>query len=134
MSEEIFYREKELGRTPSSLPAQIYNLAFLLIQHSKHGSVFVPIRPMQYMAVLDAEEYIFVDREHPHDVELSWRNFKPNTRTSLSEPVPFEVVYYLDQGHQTMQRLHSEFAIALKQYAQKQPVYTEPAKVIPLSK
>lgn len=134
MSEEIFYRGDELERSPSALPAQIYNLGFLLIQRSKSGSVFVPIRPMQYLAVLDNEEYIFIDREHPHDVELAWRDFKPNTRTSLTDPVPFKVVYYLEQGHQTMQRLHSEFALALKQFAEKQPIYTEPAKVIPLSK
>ncbi len=134
MSEEIFYRGNELARTPSALPALIYNLAFLLVQRSRNGSVFVPIRPMQYLAVLDSEEYIFVDREHPQNVELAWRDFKPNTRTSLTEPVPFDVVYYVDQGHQTMQRLHSEFALALKLLAKKQPLYPEPAKIIPLSK
>lgn len=134
MGEESFFRGEEIGRAPSTLPARIYNLAHLLIQRSKNGCVFVPIRTMQYLAVLDSEEYIFVDREHPHDIELAWRNFKSNTRINLSEPVPFEVVYYHEQGHQTMLRLHSEFTNALDLFAEKQPHSTEPAKVIPLSK
>lgn len=134
MSEESFFRGDEIGRTPSSLPAHIYNLAHLLIQRSDSGHVFVPIRSMQYLAVLDGEEYIFVDREHPHDVELAWRDFRSSARTDLNQPVPFEVVYYLEQGHRTMLRLHSEFAHALDQFAGKQPHSSEPAKVIPLAK
>ena len=133
MEEESFFRGDEIGRTLSTLPAQNYNLGHLLIQRSENGCVFVPIRSMQYLAVLDGEEYIFVDREHPHDIELSWRNFKSNERTELNQPVPFEVVYYHEQGHQTMLRLHSEFARALQQFAEKQPHHTEPAKVIPIS-
>ena len=131
---ESFFRGDEIGHTPSTLPARIYNLAHLLIQHSGNGCVFVPIRTMQYLAVLDSEEYIFVDREHPHDIQLAWRNFKSNARTDLSQPVPFEVVFYHDHGHQIMLRLHSEFAHALKRFAEKQPHSTEPAKVIPLPK
>lgn len=132
--EEEFFRGDEIGRTPSSLSAQIYNLAHLLIQHSEKSCVFVPIRTMQYLAVLDGEEYIFVDRENPHDIELAWRDFKSNERTDLGQPVPFEIVYYREQGHETMLRLHSEFANALSLFAEKQPHDSTPAKIIPLSK
>ena len=134
MGEENFFRGDEIGRIPSTLPAQIYNLAHLLIQHSENGCVFVPIRSMQYLAVLDDEEYIFVDREHPHDVELAWRDFRSNARTDLNQPVPFHVVYYRENGYLTMQRLHGEFDRALHEFAEKQPHSSEPAKIIPLSR
>ena len=50
------YRNTELQREPRQLPAKVYNTAHLLLEHSKEGVVFVPIRSMQYLAVIDHEE------------------------------------------------------------------------------
>ena len=62
-TEETFYRPAETGREERLLPAPVYNLTHLLLAQTDSGCVFVPIRSMQYMAVLDAEESIFVHRE-----------------------------------------------------------------------
>jgi hypothetical protein len=134
--EESFYREDEIGREARTLPAATYNLAHTLLAHalrgcSGEGCLFVPIRSMQYLAVLDREEFIFVDREGGRMIELAWQNFNPRARSSLDEAVPYEAVYYLEQGRETMKRLQGEFFLALKQLAQKRS-FQQPAKVLKL--
>ena len=94
--EESFYREQEIARLPDFLPATTYNLAHTLL--ARAGTcLFVPIRSLQYMAVLDAEEFIFVDSQNKAWVEFAWQRFQPQMRASLGERVPFEVVHYLPQ-------------------------------------
>jgi hypothetical protein len=111
--EERFYREQEIARLPAFLPAVTYNLAHTLLTHAGK-CLFVPIRSMQYMAVLDAEEFIFVDSQNKAWIELAWQHFRPQARTSLDERVPFEVVHYLPQAADTMKRLPGEFHHALQ--------------------
>lgn len=72
------------------------------------------------MAVLDAEEFIFVDSQNKAWVELAWQHFRPQARASLDERVPFEVVHYLPQAAETMRRLTGEFHQALQLLASRQ--------------
>ena len=65
------YRDSELLREPLFLPATVYNTAYLLLEHSKEGVVFVPIRSMQYLAVIDFEEIIFLDSENKSWVAIA---------------------------------------------------------------
>lgn len=117
--EERFYREQEIARIPEFLPAATYNLAHTLL--ARAGTcLFVPIRSLQYMAVLDAEEFIFVDSQNKAWVELAWQHFQPQARNSLDERVPFEVVHYLPQAAETMKRLPGEFQQALQLLAERQ--------------
>jgi hypothetical protein len=128
--EEHFYREEEIARKPGLLSAETYNLAHTLLARAGK-CLFVPIRSLQYMAVLDAEEFIFVDSQNKAWVELAWQHFRPQTRASLDEPVPFEVVHYLPQAAETMRRLPSEFHQALRLLADRQkPVV--PATILDL--
>ena len=92
--EETFYRPPELSREPRTLPADTYNLAHVLLKRAATGCLFVPLRGMQFLAVLDAEEFIFVDREGRRMIELAWQNFAPQARRALDEPVSYEAVYY----------------------------------------
>ncbi len=128
--EERFYREQEIARLPDFLPAATYNLAHTLLARAGQ-CLFVPIRSMQYMAVLDAEEFIFVDSQKRAWVELAWQHFRPQTRSSLDERVPFEVVHYLPQAAETMKRLPGEFQLALQLLAGRQKPDT-PASVLDL--
>ncbi len=128
--EERFYREQEVARLPAFLPAATYNLAHTLLARAGQ-CLFVPIRGLQYMAVLDAEEFIFVDGQNKAWVELAWQHFRPQARASLDERVPFEVVHYLPQAAETMKRLPGEFHQALQLLADRQkPV--GPASVLDL--
>jgi len=128
--EEHFYREEEIARVPGFLPAATYNLAHTLLARAGK-CLFVPIRSLQYMAVLDAEEFIFVDSQNKAWVELAWQHFRPQMRSSLDESVSFEVVHYLPQAAETMKRLPGEFHQALRLLADRQKPDT-PATLLTL--
>jgi len=127
------YRDSELQREARYLPAEAYNTAHLLLEHSKGGVVFVPIRSMQYLAVIDHDEIIFLDSENKSWVEIAWQNFRPQRRSALIEPVPYEAVYYSQNANETMKRLLSEFPQALKALAAKDAPLS-PAHIIKLDR
>jgi hypothetical protein len=58
------YRDLEVKREHRQLPAETYNLALTLLARSTSGNLFIPIRSMQYLAILDAEEWVFLDGVH----------------------------------------------------------------------
>jgi len=65
-TKEVFYRGEKIGHEDRMLPAVTYNTIRTLLAHairddSDSSSVFLPIRSMQYMAIIDQEEIIFVD-------------------------------------------------------------------------
>ncbi|MBS1184431.1 MAG: hypothetical protein H6R09_32 [Proteobacteria bacterium] len=128
--EERFYREQEIARLPAFLAAATYNLAHTLLARAG-PCLFVPIRSMQYMAVLDAEEFIFVDSQNKAWVELAWQHFHPQARSALDERVPFEVVHYAPQAAETMKRLPGEFHRALQVLAERD-LPQQDASVLPL--
>jgi len=130
--EETFYRPPELSREPRTLPAETYNLAHLLLKRASTGCLFVPLRSMQFLAVLDAEEFIFVDREGRRMIELAWQHFAPQTRHALDEPVSYEAVYYSPAGAEVMRRVQGEFHKALREVEQKNVLHG-PAHVIKLA-
>jgi hypothetical protein len=117
--EETFYRPSELSREPRALPAETYNLAHLLLKRAATGCLFVPLRSMQFLAVLDTEEFIFVDREGRRMIELAWQHFTPQARHALDEPVSYEAVYYSSASAEIMRRAQSEFHKALREVEQK---------------
>lgn len=130
--EETFYRPSELSREPRTLPAETYNLAHVLLKRATAGCLFVPLRSMQFLAVLDAEEFIFVDREGRRIIELAWQRFAPQTRHSLDEPVPYEAVYYSPASAEIMHRVQGEFHKALRGLERKATL-GGPAHVIKLA-
>jgi hypothetical protein len=113
------YRNTELQREPRHLRATVYNTGHLLLKHSNDGVVFVPIRSMQYLAVIDYEEIIFLDSANKSWVEIAWQNFRPQQRNALTEAVPYEAVYYTSGAAETMKRLQVELPSALKALAAK---------------
>jgi len=118
--EETFYRPDEVARETRTLPAATYQLARSLLGGGG-ACVFVPIRSMQVLAVLDAEEFIFVDREGSRLIDIAWQHFRPGERSALDEPVSYEAAYYSATAPQTMQRLQGEFQKALVQLANRAP-------------
>jgi len=127
------YRDPELAREPLFLPAATYNLALSLLSRSMTGCLFVPIRAMQYLAILDAEEFVFLDGEHKCWIDIAWQNFRPQQRSSLTEPVAYEAVYYNRNAKETMKRMLGEFPSALKTLAAKDSPSTT-ARIIKLDR
>lgn len=125
---EIFFRPEETARERVTLPAPLYNRCRLLLARCPRPHVFVPIRSMQYQAVIDSEEIIFVDYQGyavrdgrgGRLIVLAWKVALGVPRESLTEPVPIDIVYYGRETHDTHRRLMSEFPRALSRYESKQ--------------
>lgn len=131
--EETFYRPAELSREARTLPAEIYNLAHRLLKRAATGCLFVPLRGMQFLAVLDADEIIFVDREGRRLIDLAWQRFVPQARRSLEDPVPYEAVYYSPAAAEVMRRVQGEFHKALREL-EKKTTLAGAARVIKLAR
>jgi hypothetical protein len=83
------FRDPPVGQEERALPAVQYNLARLLQARSPNGVAFVPIRSMQMLAILDDDEFVFLDSQYKSWVEVSWQNFRPQARGALDDPVPW---------------------------------------------
>jgi hypothetical protein len=113
------YRDQEVKRELRQLPAASYNLAHPLLERSTNENLFIPIRSMQYFAIMDKEEIIFLDGERKCWIDISWQKFHPQARNSLDEAVEYTAIYYRKNTEQLMSRLQAEFPRALKELAQK---------------
>jgi alpha-D-ribose 1-methylphosphonate 5-triphosphate synthase subunit PhnH len=123
------YRDREVKQELHQLPAATYNLAHTLLARSANGNLFIPIRAMQYLAILDAEELVFLDGQRKCWIEIAWRKFHTQARSSLDEPVAYEAVYYTEIAEKLMSRLQAELPRALRELAKKSTV-DGPAKVL----
>jgi len=116
---ETFFRGQELAREPRSMPAATYNLTRILLARTKDAFVFVPIRSMQVLAIVEAREFNFVHSETRRTIDLSWQDFAPAARTALDDPVPYDAVYHAEDAARTMLRLQAEFLRALEMLAER---------------
>lgn len=130
---ESFDRGVELGRETRQIPEEFYNLIHSSLAKVTKSCLFVPIRSMQYLAVIDKKEIIFVDSLSNRYIEFSWQQFKPQTRENLIAAVPYELVYYQYKALETMKRLQREFQLSLVQiYNNKQKInQTTSSSVLP---
>ncbi len=116
-----FERGPERGRELRRLPAEHYRKLLLLYSRNNGSNLFIPIRAMQYLAVFDREEVVFVDGQGPRVIGLAWREFHPGERGDLRTPVGYTCVYYEAKGAQVMGRLQGEFLKALDLLNDRQP-------------
>ena len=115
------YRDDEITRVSRQLSASTYNLAITLIVRNDGKHLFVPIRSMQYMAIIDAEEFVFIDGERKCWVDIAWQNFQRQERAALDQPIVYDAVYYRKNLTEIMLRLQSEFPLALQSLLNKLP-------------
>ena len=140
---ETFFLPAEVEREKWMVPADIYNLYRSLQAGSETGNVFVPIRSMQFMAVLDRNEIIFVDslsyavsnNVGGRLILLAWQFNKSHDRDALMDSMPCEVVYYQHKNSDLQLRLISDFRQAMelldKRYRDEQ-LPAEGAKILSL--
>jgi len=83
---------------------------------------------MQYLAVIDDHEIIFVDSQGGYSYQgsvggrlilVSWQPRQLGGRSAIDAPVPCELVYYRAGLEPVQRRLVGEFAKALSQLEQK---------------
>lgn len=122
--EETFFRPPEFSRQRSALPAGVYNALQLLLRRHAGETLFIPIRSMQFQAVLEREEVIFVDSQggYAHQdgvggrlISIAWQPAPPGERDSLTGPVACDIIHYFPDLRETQLRLMSELPPALEQ-------------------
>lgn len=118
---ETFFLPDELERKTVPIPAGVHNRCRALLSRCEYGHIFVPIRSMQYLGVIDSREIVFVDSqayavrdgEGGRVIVLAWQ-FRHDLRPdSLNEPVPVDIVYYDASAEEIQKRLLGEFNKAL---------------------
>ncbi len=127
-----FARGKELVREERRLPAKLYNRIRLLFNRTDVDNLFIPIRSMQYLAVVDNEEIVFVDGQGPRNIELSWQGFRVSDRDDLVSPIAYQCVYYTEGSRRIMNRLQAEFFKALELLERRSPGSEGQATVTPI--
>ena len=115
------YRDAACAQENLTLPAATYNLARTLLSRTPNGCLFVPLRALQYLAIIDHEEFVFIDGARKCWIDIAWRNFHPSWRTTLDEAVAYEAVYYRSDAAALMPRLHSELPRSLHELSAKSP-------------
>ncbi len=133
---ETFFLPTEVERRPWSVPAALYNLYRALLSRSETGHVFVPIRTMQFLAVMDKKEIIFVDSqsyavskdEGGRLILIAWQFPHSHDRDSLSDAMPCEIVFYDHRSNDIQLRLIAEFRQALETLDQRYRDQELPAK------
>jgi len=128
------YRDEALTIEPRGLRAETYNLGHVLSVHSRAGVVFLPIRSMQFLAILDAQEWVFVDGLKKHFIELAWQNFHPQARSAIDEAVPYEAVFYTEASVPLMPRLESAVHGALIDAVKRIRAAKQGAEVLPFKR
>ena len=119
---ETFFLPREVERKAWLVPAEIYNLYHSLQSRDHDGHVFVPIRTLQFMAILDKNEIVFVDsqsyavanNEGGRIILIAWKFPVYHDRDSLEEPMQSEVVFYDKKDDDLQLRLVSEFREAMQ--------------------
>jgi hypothetical protein len=140
---ETFFRPDEaLAHEQTRIPAALYNGLRLLLRRSTGSAVFIPIRSMQYQAVVDREEVVFVDShggyayqdgEGGRLIRIAWR--PAVGRDSLSAPVPCEIVYYFRDLRETQTRLLGEIQPIITQMLERRRIADGPIsalRILPL--
>ncbi len=119
---ETFFLPNEVDRKDWLVPSEIYNLYHSLQVRCETGHVFVPIRTLQFMAVLDKNEIVFIDsqsyatsnNEGGRLILIAWKFPLSHDRDALTDPMPCEIIFYENKNDDLQLRLISEFRQAME--------------------
>lgn len=120
---ETFFLPGAVAEQAWTLPADIYNLSRTLLGRSEFNCTFVPIRSMQFLAVITRDEIVFVDSQayavHENEggrlITLAWKFDAAAARAALDQPQPCRIIHYTQDGRQLQQRLVGAYREALVQ-------------------
>jgi len=120
---QSFFTPDEFLCEQSRLLSQTYNLAHVLLNRSESDHIFVPIRSMQYLAIIEKNTFWFVDSlayavrgdEGGRIIRVSWHPVSSaNERESLTQNMDCRVIFYGQDMHDIQTRLNGEFYQAMQ--------------------
>ena len=115
---QSFFMPDEFFCQKTRLLSQTYNLAHVLLNRNQSNHLFVPIRSLQYLAIIEKNAFWFVDSlayavrgdEGGRLIRISWHPLiKPNQRESLAQDMDYRVIFYGEDMSEIQTRLNSEF-------------------------
>ena len=125
---QSFFTPDEFSRQESRLLSQTYNLAHVLLNRSQSSHLFIPIRSLQYLAVIEKDAFWFVDSlayavrgdEGGRLIRVSWHPLiSAHERESLTQNMDCRVIFYGDDMSEIQKRLNSEFYKSMLQIDQR---------------
>ena len=140
---QTFFRPEGVAREQVNIRADLFNRCRLALNHSNTDCAFIPIRSMQFQAVISRDEIIYVDNQgyRVQDgqggrlIVLAWNLATADRRESITDPVPIEIIYFHENLRDIQRRLISEFPAALSRHEEKEHSHedrSQAADVIPL--
>ena len=123
---QTFFRPEEVTREQVNIRADLFNRCRLALNHSNTDCAFIPIRSMQFQAVISRDEIIFVDNQayRVQDdqggrlIVLAWDLTAADQRESITDPVPIEIIYFHENLRDIHRRLTGEFPAALNRHSE----------------
>lgn len=124
---QTFFTPPEYSTQLSTINSAAYNLAHILLHRTESDYIFVPIRSMQYLAVIDGNDFWFIDslayavrdNEGGRMITVSWHTETSNERVSLEQNVSLRVIFYAGDMQPIQRRLTGEFYQAMQQMDQR---------------
>jgi hypothetical protein len=140
---QTFFRPEEVAREQVNIRADLFNRCRLALNHSDTECAFVPVRSMQFQAVISRNEIIYVDNQgyRVQDdqggrlIVLAWDLTAADRRESITDPVPIKIIYFHENLRDIQRRLIGEFPTALSRHEEKEHSHedrSQAADVIPL--
>ncbi len=125
---QSFFTPDEFFCQKSRLLSKTYNLAHVLLNRSEASHLFIPIRSLQYLAIIESNAFWFVDSlayavrgdEGGRLIRVSWEPvIHAGQRESLTENMECRVIFYGDDMSEIQNRLNSEFYQSMLQIDQR---------------
>ena len=125
---QSFFTPDEFFCQKSRLLSKIYNLAHILLNRSQSNHLFIPIRSLQYLAIIEKNAFWFVDSlayavrgdEGGRLIRVSWHPLiNANQRDALTQHMDCRVIFYGEDMSDIQNRLNSEFYQAMLQIDQR---------------
>ena len=125
---QSFFTPDEFFCQKTRLISQAYNLAHVLLKRSQSNHLFIPIRSMQYLAIIEKTAFWFVDSlayavrgdEGGRLIRISWHPLiNSNQRDGLTQHMDCQVIFYGGDMSEIQNRLNSEFYQAMLQIDQR---------------
>ena len=142
---QSFFTPDEFFCKQGRLLSQTFNLAHVLLNRSQAEHLFVPIRSMQYLAIIEQETFWFVDslayavrnNEGGRLITISWHpQINASERNDLTQHVNCRVTYYGKDMSEVQNRLCGEFFQAMQLMDQRyrdEHIPSEGARILSLN-
>ena len=121
---QSFFTPDEFSCQESRILSQAYNLAHVLLHRSESDHLFIPIRSLQYLAIIEKNAFWFVDSsayavkgdEGGRLIRVSWHPIidANHHRDSLEQNMDCHVIFYGEDMSEIQKRLNGEFYQAMK--------------------